>query len=700
MAYLPTVNDLSTDRSKSAESTSNIVNSLSGRMKLTSSNKSVIAPSEKNTVVESTVGSSDKTSDVLTKLYDFVVKDYSEKDILTDVDTAEREIYENNARDRILSLIRAIPNFIQKEKEDKEGILSKLWRYFKYFTFGKMVYNNWDKISKLLGLEKLTESVRSISEELGITKIIDNIKSTIDDIMQNFSLGTSNMSITGGGPIDPSKYDVMIKKIGSEEGVDPALIKSIMKAESGFNPMAKSPKGAMGLMQLMPATAGRFGVKDASDPEQNIRGGTKYLKFLSKKYQGDLTRIISAYNAGEGNVDKYGGIPPFKETKEYVKKVSGYMKETPINSQAGTNTVPESPAVPKKEDKSVFSVAPKKDVFETKSAVENVFETTTPKSKKTEPKKEITATRVSKKEDEPGEVGSNASGKTQQKEVPQGIATENDIKGLQFHGHMRKGVSNPESYEKQITKFQADKLQKLKSKLGLSSLNINSGRRSKQYNSLLEGSAENSEHINGRATDIDTSGMTDDQRVAFVRAASEVGFGGIGIYRTFIHLDTGKVRTWPGAGVKLSSDMQGVLFNHQSGRRGKDTDTSKMSPGINEPGELSSAQQSKQQSQQQSQAPSKPKSLMEMAIESYKNNVQVMNNLLSPEGIKKLEEGLINFVENIPKKEKFVPDLGAMMQQNNYVLNNVQEQKMILQNSSPLQNDLPQLLQQFLNEHQ
>jgi hypothetical protein len=156
------------------------------------------------------------------------------------------------------------------------------------------------------------------------------------------------------------------------------------------------------------------------------------------------------------------------------------------------------------------------------------------------------------------------------------------------------------------------------------------------------------------------------------------------------------VRTWPGDGVKLSSDMQGALFHHQSGRRGKDTDTSKMSPGINEPGELSSAQQSTHQSQ----PPSKPKSLMEMAVESYKDQVQMVNNLLSPEGIKKLEEGLINFVQNVPKKETFRPDFGSIVQQNNYVLNNVQEQRLILQNSSPLQSDLPQLLQQFLNEHQ
>lgn len=103
--------------------------------------------------------------------------------------------------------------------------------------------------------------------------------------------------------------------------VDSTLIKSIITAESCFKVKALSHKGASGLMQLIPATAERFGVTDIYNSEQNIRGGTKYLKFLLARFNGDLEKAIAGYNAGEGAVDKYKGIPPYRETKKYVKNV-------------------------------------------------------------------------------------------------------------------------------------------------------------------------------------------------------------------------------------------------------------------------------------------------------------------------------------------------------------------------------------------
>ncbi|MBQ3515006.1 MAG: lytic transglycosylase domain-containing protein [Lachnospiraceae bacterium] len=105
------------------------------------------------------------------------------------------------------------------------------------------------------------------------------------------------------------------------------LLKAVAKAESNFDPNAVSCCGAQGIMQLMPATASYLGVEDAFDPEQNIMGGAKYLSNLLKTYDGDITLTLAAYNAGSGNVKKYGGVPPFKETQNYIKKISGYLNQ-------------------------------------------------------------------------------------------------------------------------------------------------------------------------------------------------------------------------------------------------------------------------------------------------------------------------------------------------------------------------------------
>ena len=129
--------------------------------------------------------------------------------------------------------------------------------------------------------------------------------------------------------INPKIYDSIIETEAAEGMLDPLLIKSIIRLESGFNPKAVSAKGAMGLMQLMPGTARMLGVDDPFDPVQNLEGGIKYLSQLSDKYQGDLVKTLAAYNAGPGRVDSYGGVPPFAETQNYVKNVlSMYRKNS------------------------------------------------------------------------------------------------------------------------------------------------------------------------------------------------------------------------------------------------------------------------------------------------------------------------------------------------------------------------------------
>ena len=119
-----------------------------------------------------------------------------------------------------------------------------------------------------------------------------------------------------------SKVDTYIVDSSARHGVDPVLIYSIMHRESAFKKMAMSYKGARGLMQLMPATAARFGVRNIFDPAQNIEAGTRYMRWLLNRFGGDVGLALAGYNAGEGAVDKYNGVPPYRETREYVKRIS------------------------------------------------------------------------------------------------------------------------------------------------------------------------------------------------------------------------------------------------------------------------------------------------------------------------------------------------------------------------------------------
>lgn len=129
-------------------------------------------------------------------------------------------------------------------------------------------------------------------------------------------------------------YEAIIQEAAAEYDLDPALIRSVMQAESAFHPYAVSRAGAEGLMQLMPALADEMGVTDSFDPHENVMGGARYLKRLLDYHNGNLDLALASYNAGPGNVARYGGVPPFRETRNYVKTIKALYKRSKRSADA------------------------------------------------------------------------------------------------------------------------------------------------------------------------------------------------------------------------------------------------------------------------------------------------------------------------------------------------------------------------------
>ncbi|HEY8185514.1 MAG TPA: lytic transglycosylase domain-containing protein [Pyrinomonadaceae bacterium] len=166
---------------------------------------------------------------------------------------------------------------------------------------------------------------------------IDHIEREVETLAESNSSSKKARGWTTGS----GKIDSLIKQSGTKYGVDPYLIFCVMEQESHFNARALSPKGARGLMQLMPGTSARFGVRRPSDPAQNIAGGTRYLKQLLQRFDGRIDLVLASYNAGEGAVLKFGRkVPPYRETRNYVKRISFRYRQpkptAPAKSEVAT----------------------------------------------------------------------------------------------------------------------------------------------------------------------------------------------------------------------------------------------------------------------------------------------------------------------------------------------------------------------------
>ena len=136
-------------------------------------------------------------------------------------------------------------------------------------------------------------------------------------------------------PMRASAFDDIIDQQARANGLNPVLVRAVIEAESAFNPRAVSRAGAMGLMQLMPGTARDLGVADPFDPAENIRGGTAYLRALLDRFDGDVRLALAAYNAGPGAVERYDNVPPYRETRAYVAKISNRIKDVRVITRGG-----------------------------------------------------------------------------------------------------------------------------------------------------------------------------------------------------------------------------------------------------------------------------------------------------------------------------------------------------------------------------
>lgn len=208
------------------------------------------------------------------------------------------------------------------------GQTSAMQRAVQMKNYADSISSQWTPVTKSesSNIIKDTQSFDKILQAGAKVKFGDLLTNPATRVNAQLYTNTAQSISTKTDYSSKGKIQELISRVSQKHGVDEKLVNALVKQESGFNPNAKSRVGAMGLMQLMPSTAKGLGVTNPMDPEQNVEGGVKYLKSMLNKYNGNVILALAAYNAGPGAVDKYDGVPPYKETQNYVRSIlSNYL---------------------------------------------------------------------------------------------------------------------------------------------------------------------------------------------------------------------------------------------------------------------------------------------------------------------------------------------------------------------------------------
>jgi soluble lytic murein transglycosylase-like protein len=203
------------------------------------------------------------------------------------------------------------------------GQASAMQRAVQMNNYAKNISAQWMPVEKTVSNQVTTNNVSfdKVLQEGARVKFGDLLTNPVTKVNAQLYTNTASATAVKENYTTKDKIKSLISKVSKKHGVDEKLVNAVIKQESGYNENAKSSAGAQGLMQLMPATAKSLGVSDPYNPVQNVDGGVRYLKSMMERYNGNVVLALAAYNAGPGNVDKYDGVPPFKETQNYVKNV-------------------------------------------------------------------------------------------------------------------------------------------------------------------------------------------------------------------------------------------------------------------------------------------------------------------------------------------------------------------------------------------